>query len=180
MSNILSRTGTSGTTSVLATSSNPITKIGVTSGATTTFTATTVVDSVAWDLSAPVAGHFAKTSDGWIGLINTVNDGTDTLTVNKWVRADGASSDGKPVAGSTVTVHRVWRCNKLKVKADNSNAAGIHLRQNAAATASAYELLANETITFIPEAGCKYVDATLINAISSSGTITLWFASDCE
>lgn len=180
MASVLSRTGTSGTTSIPATPSTAVTQVGIASSINTTFTSTTVVDATAWDLSAPVAGQFAKTSDGWIGLITAVDNATDTITVKKWVRADGSTSDGKPVAGSTVTVHRVWRCNKLKVKADNSNATGIHLHQNNPATTTSYELLANETITFVSEVGCKYVDATLINAISSSGTLTLWWISDCE
>ena len=47
MASVLSRTGTSGNTSVVATGSMPITKIGVTSSTNTTFTATTVVDGTA-------------------------------------------------------------------------------------------------------------------------------------
>ena len=113
MASVLSRTGTSGNTSIVATGSMPISKIGVTSSANTTFTATTVVDGTAWDLSAPVAGQFAKTSDNWIGLITAVDNVADTITVKKWVRADGSTSDGKPVAGSTCTIHAMWRCNKL-------------------------------------------------------------------
>jgi len=180
MASVLSRTGTSGTTSIPATPSTAVTQVGVASSINTTFTATTVVDGTAWDLSAPVAGQFAKTSDNWIGLITAVDNATDTITVKKWVRADGSTSDGKPADGSTVAVHRVWRCNTLKAKADNSNAAGIHLRQNVSATTSSYKLLANETITFVAEVGCKYVDATLINAISASGTLTLWWITECQ
>ncbi|MDP1614222.1 MAG: hypothetical protein Q8L68_00325, partial [Methylococcales bacterium] len=90
MSKYLGRTGKSGSTSIVN-AAMPITKVGAISSVNTTFTATTVVDGTAWGLSTVVAGMFAKTSGGWIGLITAVNDGTDTLTVESWINiANGA------------------------------------------------------------------------------------------
>lgn len=179
----LGRTGRSGNTSV-GESSIPITKVGNTSSANTTFTVTTVVDGTAWTLTAPAVGDFAKTSDGWIGKITAVSDATDTVTVQEWVNiASGAKStegSAKPADGSTVICHKLFRCGSIKFKADNSNGAGIHIQRTAAATTSAYELLANESITLTPEHGSTFVDATLINAISASGTLTLWFMSEAN
>ena len=185
MSMILGKTGKSGSTSIIATGSMPITKVGNTSSANTTFTNTTVTDSSAWDLSAPAVGDFAKTSDGWIGLITGVTDASDLITVEQWINiASGAKSkegSGLPVAGSTVTCHKLFRCSTIKLKADHANgSAGVHIQRTAAATTSAYELLANETITLFPEHGSAFVDATLINAISSSGSIGLWWCADAQ
>lgn len=94
----------------------PITVIGDTSGAGTTFTATTVTDAAAWDLSAIAAGMVAKTSGEWYGLITAVDDGNDTLTVEKW-EYRGNQGDKRavalPAAGETVTIHRVHKCARL-------------------------------------------------------------------
>ncbi len=186
MAVILGRTGKSGSSSIIATGSMPITKIGNTSSVNTTFTATTVVDGSAWDLSAPAVGDFAKTSGEWIGRITAVDNATDTVTVEQWINiANGARSltggSAKPSAGETVVIHQLFRCGSIKFKADHANgSAGVHIQRNIAATTSHYELLANETLVLLPEHGSTYVDATLVNAISSSGTIGLWFFGEAN
>lgn len=185
MAVILGRTGKSGNTQVGESASMPITQVGVVSSANTTFTATTVVDGTAWTLSAPAVGDFAKTSDGWIGRITAVSDVTDTLTVEEWINlANGArskSSLAKPANGSAVLCHQLFRCECIKLKGDHANgSAGVHIQRPNAATTAAYELLANESLILFPEHGSTYVDATLVNAISSSGTIGLWFMGEAN
>lgn len=178
MSKFLGRTGKSGSTSI-GNASMPITKVGAISSVNTTFTATSVVDATAWGLSTVVAGMFAKTSGGWIGLISAVNDGTDTLTVEGWINlANGAKStegSAKPTNGETVVIHQVFRCGSIKLKADGSS---IYVQPSGAdATTSSYKLAANEDIVLAPGRGSTYIDATLINAIST-GTVTLYWCSE--
>ena len=97
-------------------SGKAITALGDASGATTTFTTTTVTDSVAWTMTGIAAGMVAKTSGGWLGLIKSVDDAGDSLTVEKW-ELKGQQGDKraaqKPAAGETVQVHRVHKCARL-------------------------------------------------------------------
>lgn len=51
--------------------------------ATTTYTATTVVDSTAWNLSTATANMYAVSGNN-IGKITAVDDGNDTVTVASW------------------------------------------------------------------------------------------------
>ena len=124
-----------GRTALNATTATPITAIGDVSGSGTTFTATTVTDGAAWDLSAIEAGMVAKTSGGWLGLITAVNDGTGTLTVHHW-EYRGTLGDPRaaaiPAAGETVQIHRVHKCCRLIL----FNATGIlYFAKNATPTA---------------------------------------------
>ena len=160
--------------------SMPITKAGDTSGATTTFTATTVVDATAWDLSAVAAGMYAVTSDGYVGLISVVNDGTDTVTVKAWVKMSNGIV-GTPTATSTVTVHKVYQCTQMVIVADTSNGSTIHVQRNGDdATTNDYVLNADERLVIKPVVGSKYVNVTKINGISASGNLVLWFMTDAE
>ena len=56
-----------------------------TSSVNTVFTATTVVDASAWDLSSVEVGDVAVASGGSTGSITIIDDGADTLTVSSWV-----------------------------------------------------------------------------------------------
>lgn len=84
----------------------------VTSSVNTTFSSTTVTDASAWDLSAVLAGDYAVASGGSVGLINTVDDGGDQLTVDSWV-------GGTPSNGETVAVER-----RGQVEIDNTLTVG--------------------------------------------------------
>ena len=110
---------------------SPITKIGITStSATTTYTARTVVDGTAWDLSAITAneialGVYIKTADGYMGVVSAVNDGTDTVTVKNWIRqdysdvAEGASA--KPADGNACTLYKALIADGIVLTAIEAN-----------------------------------------------------------
>lgn len=74
------------------------------SSATTTFTATTGVDTATWVLTPITAGMIATTSDFYTGRITGVNDGTDTITVAAWIK-DGVA--GTPAANSVITISNI-------------------------------------------------------------------------
>lgn len=63
------------------------------SGTGTTYTDTTVVDGVAWDLSAGAVGMLAVASSGKTGIVTNVNDGTDTVTVADWLPSNPANGE---------------------------------------------------------------------------------------
>ena len=81
--------------------------------ANTTFTATTVVSSAAWNLAHAVADDMSivgitSTNTGtplllYYGLITIVNDGTDTVTVAKWIDV----SNGNVVTPADATYHAI-------------------------------------------------------------------------
>jgi len=81
----------------IATTLNLYTEDVVISSVNTTFTATTVIDASAWDLSEVVLGMFAVASGGSVGTITVIDDANDTLTVASW-------NGGTPADGETVTV----------------------------------------------------------------------------
>lgn len=69
-----------------------------TSSVNTTFTATTVADASAWDLSNIYTGTYAVASGGSKGMITVVDDVGDQLTVKSW-------DSGTPVNGETVSIY---------------------------------------------------------------------------
>lgn len=114
---------------------SPITKIGNSSTAnTTTYTANTVVDSTAWDLSAITAneialGVFVKTADGFMGVVTAVDNATDTVTVKNWIRSDfleivsGATE--KPADGNACTLYKALFANQIYMIAIEANTVNI-------------------------------------------------------
>lgn len=79
-----------------------------------TFTATTAV-SAGWDLSTAITGIgsipatelLAVTSDGYIGQVTAVNDGTDTVTVTAWLK-DGVPGTPGVSSAAQVSTPAVW------------------------------------------------------------------------
>ena len=114
--------------SQVTTSARPITQIGA-SSANTTFTATTVVSSSAWDLSGVTAntGQIVSTSGGWKGEIVDVDDSTDTITVRAWVK-DGPGDKraaALPADGETAIIHVAAHCGSLIIDAIEANTADV-------------------------------------------------------
>lgn len=71
-----------------------------TSSASTTYTATTVVDASAWTLTSVARGHWVS-AGGYVGRV--VSTGANTITVEQW-SLSGAT--GTPANGSVATVTR--------------------------------------------------------------------------
>jgi len=69
------------------------------SSSSTTFTAATGTDGLAWDLSEAAIGMRVVTSDGKYGTITDIDDPNDEITVNAW-------TGGTPANGS---VMRIWK-----------------------------------------------------------------------
>lgn len=81
-----------------------------TSGSGTTYSTTTVADASAWDLSDVIAGDVVS-ADGSLGVVSSVNDGTDTITVSSW-------DNGTP---SNTSVATVLRRAKLELSTNAEN-----------------------------------------------------------
>jgi len=163
---------------VVTTTATPLTKIGDTSGAGTTFTAVTVIDGAAWDLSAVSVGDVAVSADGYKGVITEVDDAADTVTVNYWLHPDGRrgglyTTMGvaiKPTDGQTVTIHRISRCKNIGVKALSGNTDGITIGRNGTAVATDYPLSPGRKDTLTDE---NKLDVTEIYVRADSGSQTV-------
>ena len=155
----------------------PLTKVGDTSGAGTTFTATTVVDAVAWDLSAIEIGDVAVTSDGYKGIITAINDGADTLTIGAgWMDPNGKQgrrgSDVKPTDTSTVTVHRIAQCKSILIKMLAGNGDIVRVGLDGTARATDYPISAGANLMLFHPQDQKHLDVTDIFILADSGTLT--------
>lgn len=81
-----------------------------TSGSSTTYSTTTVADASAWDLSGVIAGDVVS-AGGSLGVVSSVNDGSDTITVTSW-------DNGTPANSSVATVLRRAKLD-LSTNAEN-------------------------------------------------------------
>lgn len=167
----------SGQTSV-TTTAVPLTKVGDTSGAGTTFTATTVVDGVAWDLSAIEIGDVAVTSDGYKGIITAINDGADTLTIGLgWMDPNGKQGRPggtvKPTDTSTVTIHRIAQCSSIMIKMLVANGDDVRVGLDGNARSDDYPLPAGANLMQFPPQSQKHLDVTRIFIRADSGTQTV-------
>lgn len=164
----------SGSTTIGNAAAVPITKIGDTSSASTTYTDTTVTDGSAWDLSAVAANDVIVTEDGYKGLITSVDDGNDELTVKKWIAPDGKEGTGvKPTDGQTATIHRIDHCGVIMLQADINNTDNIRVGIDGNARADDYKLVPGNTLHIMPYDDSPNVDTTRVYAIAESGSQTL-------
>ncbi len=88
----------------------------VAAAAANTFTATTFISNAAWVLSSVVADRtmiaiaydgdtgLSSPSADFFGIINTVNDGTDTITVDEWIKVSDYSIETPVDTTENVTV----------------------------------------------------------------------------
>lgn len=161
----------------ISTSAVPVTKVGDTSGAGTTFGVTSVVDAAAWDLSGVTAGEVVVTADGYKGVITTVDNGADTLTIaGGWMPPSGRTPDVrtsiKPTDGNTVTIHRVSRAKVISIQALPGNTANIFVGKHGTATSSDKKLTPGQILELVPDEE-KYLDVTRVYAIAASGSQTV-------
>lgn len=167
-------TGKQGTTSVIATGSTPLTKRGDTSPADTVFTATGMTCTGTWSQTGMAVKDIAVTSDGYVGVITAL--ATKSVTVKEWVHSK-TGKIGTPANTSTVTVHRVFQCKTIKIKAGTVTAVHVS-RDGVDATTSDFILLSNESIVLQGERDSEWVDVSKINVISSSGTVSISWITD--
>ena len=149
--------------------SAPITKVGATSSANTTFTTTRVTDASAWTVTAVADGDIAKTSDGHRGVI--VSTGSNLVNVDSW--RDNAGNAKTPAAGSTVTIHRLGYVKKLLLKADADNAAPLYISQKGTAVNTDFRLHEGEQMTLESDDPAG-VDVTLVEALSGGSLTLCW------
>lgn len=163
----------SGKTTV-STTAVPVTKIGDTSSANTTYTDTTVTDGSAWNLSAVAVNDVIKTEDGYKGLIKSVDDGNDILTVSQWQGPDGKKGTGvKPTDGQTATIHRIDHCGVLMVQASLGNTDNLRIGIDGNARADDYKLVPGMTLHVSPYDDTPNIDITRVYAIAESGSQSL-------
>lgn len=180
----------------ITTSAQPITQLLENTSGTTSFTATTVSDAAAWDLSSVQAGHIIE-ADDYFAYVESVDDAGDTITIRRsegWVSKGGQRGQGAaanmPSAGSTVIVHRADQCRTLLVDALDSNTADVFLGFDDTVTVTgganpghpiAYS--ANQpNHRFIEECGldrsaCDFLDLTQVFVIAASTQEVSWVAS---
>ena len=169
----------------LTTSAKAITRTGNDSSAGTTFTASTVTDSSPWALSGIEAGMVARTSGGWTGLITDVDDASDTITVQHWEKAGARDQRAAalPVAGETVTIHRVHMCRRLKIYAWSGNSAVAYIGRTASPGNTNSITISNtlthpsSVITIEPLLG-KMLDLTEWYGLASSGTFNMTYHAE--
>lgn len=176
-----------GRTSV-SSSAKPITQVGNISSSNTTFTSTSVVDATAWDLSLVEPGMLIKTSDGYRAIIDTVNDGTNTLTIRKdtgWAKGTRPiyTGAGKPANGSTVRIHKRGACLAMIVDALDTNSADVFIGTDNTVTVSgganpghpiSYQpTYPNHRVTMEAE---KHIDLTEVWVIAASAQEIAWVA----
>lgn len=140
----------SGQTSV-STTAKGLTEITL-SSVNTTFTNTTAVDGAAWDLSDVLEGDVLVTSDGYKGIVVSVNDGADTVTIDVgWISPDNSprhrsNTTVMPVAGSTVRIHRLARAKSILIRAATGNGDLVYVGRDADARATDFPLDADDTL----------------------------------
>jgi len=167
------------------TAAAPLTKVGDTSGAGTTFTTTRVTDVAAWDLSTIAVDMVAKTSGGWVGRIRAVSDASDYIDVFHWEQESRGDPRiaAKPADGETVTIHRVHKCKRLRVWSRSTSGGDGYIGPNTSPTASNSVILSKDpthTNSFLlmeasaDDAGrSMWLDMTNWYAASASGTLNL-------
>ena len=154
-----------GQTQVTVTSA-PLTKIGATSSANTTFTTTNVTDGTAWTLTAVLRGDTAVSSDGCRGIVQSA--GSNIVTVNNWY--DGAGNPKTPTNGSTVTIHRLGYVKKLLIRADKDNAADLYVAQQGTALNTDFLMTASQELVLEAGFGQEWIDVTKIQVLAASDT----------
>lgn len=153
----------------IGTTAVPITQVGTTSSANTTFTVTTGVDGTAWDLSTASAGMIAVTSDGYRGTITVVNDGADTITVGEWTTKE-AGIPGTPVATSTIRIFKVIENSQSYVQALYANTNDVYIGASDVTTANGFPIAPGQVIGVTS----PFLDE--VYAVVASGTETIaWF-----
>ena len=171
------------------TSASPITKIGVSStAATTTYTATTVADATAWDLSAITAGEivlgvWAVTSENYRGRVTAVNDTTDTVTIaGGWITPEGNQIDPNistktPTNATAVTLHRVVNCKSITITGYAGNSVTVYAGFNSSLPSDGTD--GEEINANISKVYTGNIDPTKLYIICASSTPKVsWIASD--
>lgn len=159
----------SGTTS-FSTTATPLTKIGDTSSANTTYTSTTVTDGSAWDLSAVSEQDIVVTEDGYKGRITAVDDGNDVLTVKEWLSPEGKQGAGvNPTDGQTATIHRIDNCSVMIAQADIANTDVVRIGLDGNARSDDFPLQAGMTVYLTPYCTAPNVDITKVYVLADSG-----------
>ncbi len=142
---------------VVGTTAKPITQIDDVSSGNTTFTKTSVTDGdLAWALLNVEEGYVMKTSDGFLAMISSVDDDTDTLYCQQgWIAPGGRSGRGLaeliPSDGATVRIHKMAACGRLIIDALDENSVDIYLgfsssvSFNPASTDVGHEIAASAT-----------------------------------
>jgi hypothetical protein len=194
MSSTRLRAGRSGITAV-GTTVMPLTQIGVPStGATTTYTATTIVGGAgsAWDLSAITPNEISKgvwavTADGFRARVVSATDATDTIVVEHWVTPENVDlpegSARFPANLGVCTLHRVNQCKRIVVTALEANSATVLIGFNSALPNDGTDgdeisaTSANPNAVKVFEAIDGYIDATklFVNCAGSGQKLT-WYA----
>jgi hypothetical protein len=162
----------SGVATVTGATAVPLTKIGASSSANTTFTETRVTDASAWSLTNVAQGDVAVSSDGKRGIV--VSAGTNLVNVGMWV--DEGWSIQTPANGSTVAIHRLNLVRRLLIKSPSTNGAVVYIGLYGTATATDYPMAVSETIEILPDGDAEFVDVTKIYALVASGTQYLNYA----
>lgn len=178
----------SGITTVTGTAS-PITKIGNSStAATTTYTATTVADATAWDLSALTAGQialgiWAVTTEGYRGRVTAANNTSDTVTIaGGWITPEGNQLDPNiatktPTNATAVTFHRVSYCKSIIITGYSANTVTVYAGFNSSLPSDGMD--GEEISASVSKAYTGNIDATKLYVIcASSSPKVSWIASD--
>lgn len=165
----------------VTTTAKSIVQIASSTGPTTTYTATTVVDSTAWDLSNVEAGDAITTLSGYRAIIKTVDDANDTLTIEGgWMPPSGRGPDANvssilPADGIVAFVDRVNRCKRIHLTADAGNTNTIYIRRGGsrpgAGVYTDYPLVPGASLTIEADEE-EYLDLTTVWVIAA-GTETL-------
>lgn len=188
------RAGRSGITAV-GTAVMPLTQIGVAStGATTTYTATTIVGGAgaAWDLSTITPNEISKgvwaiTADGFTARVVSATDATDTIVVDHWISPENVALPVRsvriPANLGVCVLHRVNFCKRIVVTALEANSSTVFIGFNSALPNDGTDgdeisaTSANSNAVKVFEAIDGYIDVTklFVNCAGSGQKLT-WYA----
>jgi hypothetical protein len=162
----------------ISTTALPATQIVASAGGDSpTYTVTTVVNDNAIDLSGVAVGDVIVTNDGYKGLVKSIDDGANTLTLdNDHAWLDPAGGQGrlggtiKPTDGQSFSVQRISLVQYITIGSDSGNSDVVYVGRDGNARTTDYPLQPGETL---PINDLNFVDVTQIYVIAASGTQTI-------
>lgn len=170
----------------------PIAQVTVTSGSPT-FTTKRVTDSGAWDLSEVENGMIVEVNDAvtgerYLGVINSVVDGSQYVEVQGWIKGGVSgrrNATMKPTDGQTAIIHKIDRCKELLIDALDSNtadtfigfASDVTIGSGAKPGHPVSSVAAQPNARLPLSAGLdKYIDLTKTYVIGTIGNELSWIA----
>lgn len=152
----------------------------VNSSINTEFTTTSVKDYSAWDLSTVSEGQAVVTTDGYSGLIKSVDDTANTIHVFEWVRFAQYGMGmalGVPANGQKVSVFKITHAKRVVIRASDENSNYVYVGFSSSVSSSTGMPLSygtgtpNKDLEIISD---KPINLTKVYVVSASAQKVDW------